>query len=215
MRKTLILASAIALAAFSSSAQATSVTDPTGDFLSSYTGPHQGDLDVTSFAVSYNQSASAFLLQATFAGDIDPSLPGFYAIGVDTGAGAIRPFAGIGEGNVMFDKVIAVQKDGSATIGTTALAAGSVTISGNAFSVMVPLSLLPSTGRDAFAYGFNLWPRSGAGGAEVISDFAPQNALLAAGSVPEPSSWMAMACGFAGFGVMQRRARRRMNASIA
>ena len=38
-----------------------------------------------------------------------------------TGAGAIRPFGGIGQGNVIFDQAIGVQKGGSGSIGGTAL----------------------------------------------------------------------------------------------
>jgi len=187
-------------------AQSNSITDPTGDFLASYTGPHQGDLDVTSFSVSYNAGSMSFLLQSTFAGAIDPTLPGFYAIGVNTGTGA-GPFGSIGAPNVLFNKVIAVQKDGTAKIGAISLAAGSVVIGGNALSVVVPLSLLPTTGFDPGQYGFNIWPRSGTtGGLAAISDFAPNNATLAA-AVPEPAAWSMMLGGFALVGAMARRRR--------
>lgn len=186
-------------------AQSSSVTDPTGDFLASYTGPHQADLDVTSLSVSYNASTTSFLIQSTFAGAIDPSLPGFYVIGVNTGTGT-GPFASIGAPDVLFNKVIAVQKDGTAKIGATSLAAGSVVIGGNALSVMVPLSLLPTTGFQPNRYGFNIWPRSGTtGGLAVISDFAPNNATLAA--VPEPAAWSLMVGGFGLIGATLRRKR--------
>lgn len=187
----------IGMAAFSlaaaAHAQSSSVTDTTGDFLASYTGPHQADLDVTSMSVSYNPGAMDFLIQSTFAGAIDPSLPGFYVIGADTGTGT-GPFGSIGAPDVKFNKVILVQKNGSATIGGVPLDAGSVTVGGNALSLIVPLSMLPSTGFDPGRYGFSIWPRSGAGGLEVISDFAPNNATLAA--VPEPAAWSLMVGGF-------------------
>jgi hypothetical protein len=188
-------------------AQSSTVSDATGDFIASYTGPHQADLDVTSLSVSYNASTMSFLIQSTMAGDIDPSLPGFYAIGVNTGTGA-GPFASIGAPDVKFNQVISVQKNGTATIGGTALAAGSVTIGGDALSVMVPLSLLPTTGFDPAHYGFNIWPRSGTtGGLAVISDFAPDNATLAAAAVPEPAAWSLMLGGFALVGGTLRRRR--------
>lgn len=202
----------IGVAAFSlaaaAHAQSNSITDPTGDFIASYTGPHQDDLDVTSLSVSYNADTASFLIQSTFAGTIDPSLPGFYAIGVNTGTGA-GPFASIGAPDVRFNQVIAVQKNGTAAIGTTSLVDGSVTIGGNALSVVVPLSMLPTTGFDPMHYGFNIWPRSGAGGLEVISDFAPDNATLAAaaGAVPEPAAWSLMLGGFGLVGGTLRRQR--------
>jgi hypothetical protein len=196
-----------------SAAQATTVSDPTGDYLASYTGPHQADLDVTSFSVMFNASTDSFLLQGTMAGLIDATLPGFYAIGINTGTGT-GPFGSIGAPDVLFNQVIAVQKNGTATIGATALAPGSVTIGGNALSLVIPLSLLPSTGFDPARYGFNIWPRSGTtGGLAVISDFAPDNATVsaAAGAVPEPASWMMM---LGGFGVIGGALRQRRSAAV-
>ncbi len=178
----------------SSPAIATTVTDPVGDILPSFTGTGSPDLDVTSFSVNFNQTTDDFTLAATFAGAINPSLAGFYVIGVDTGTGAIKPFAGIGEPNVIFDQVIIVQKNGTATVGANSLA---VALSGNMFSVTVPLSFLPSTGAIPGLYGFNIWPREGSTvtGNQQITDFAPDNALLAA--VPEPATWLSMLLGFA------------------
>lgn len=209
--KHLLLTVAVLSLATAAHAQSSTVSDPTGDFLPSYTGPDNPDLDVTSLSVSYNASTMSFLIQSTMAGDIDPSLPGFYAIGVNTGTGA-GPFAAIGAPDVKFNQVISVQKNGTASIGGTALSAGSVTIGGNALSVMVPLSLLPSTGFDPAHYGFNIWPRSGTtGGLAVISDFAPDNATLAAAAVPEPAAWSLMLGGFALVGGTLRQRRPRLH----
>jgi hypothetical protein len=139
-------------------------------------------------------------LGATLAGDINPALAGFYVIGVDTGAGAIRPFGGIGEPNVIFDQVIIVQKNGTATLGANSL---SVLLAGNEFIVTVPVALLPSTGATPINYGFNIWPREGSAvtNNSQITDFAPNNALLTVRgvvtSVPEPATWMSMLLGFA------------------
>ena len=208
MARTHLLLGAV-LIGLAGAAQATTISDPTGDYLTSYTGPHQADLDVTSLSVTFNASTDSFLLQSTMAGLIDATLPGFYAIGVNTGTGT-GPFASIGAPDVLFNQVIAVQKDGTAAIGANALAPGSVTIGGNALSVVIPLSMLPTTGFDPLHYGFNIWPRSGAGGLEVISDFAPNNATVAAaaGAVPEPANWMMMLGGFGLIGSALRHQRR-------
>lgn len=212
MRQSVFLTVSALMLAFGGAAQATTVADPTGDFISSYTGPHQADLDVTSFTVTYNSVSQSFLLQSTMAGTIDPALGGFYAIGVDTGTGP-NSFASIGLAGVRFNTVIAVRKDGTANIGANALAAGSVTIGGNALSVMVPLSLLASTGFTPDHYAFNIWPRSSTTpGTAVISDFAPDNGIVSTlgvtNAAPEPATWMTMVLGFALAGTALRARRR-------
>ena len=165
--------------------------DPEDDFLGSFTGTPTGDLDVTRFSVVFNSTSDTFLLEATFAGAIDPSTPGFYVIGVDTGAGAIAPFGGIGQPNVTFDQVIVVNEDGTTNLGTIM-----AIIAGDMFSLTVPWELLPTTGAAPGDYGFNIWPREGltVTGNDQISDFAPDNALLR--SVPEPATWLMMLLGF-------------------
>jgi hypothetical protein len=193
-----------------SPATAATVLDPVGDFLESYVFDHDADLDVTSFSVDFNSGTSTFLLGASLAGPVDLSEEGFYVIGVNTGAGAIDPFGDIGEGNVTFDRVIRVNKDGTATLGMTMLDA---MLAGNVFTVSVPLALLPTTGATPEEYGFNLWPRFGATvtGNTQISDFAPENALLTVNgvvnAVPEPATWLTMLLGFglAGAALRSRR----------
>src|SRR5437764_2235437 len=207
--KTLKLTAALLSLIAGSPALAATVSDPVGDFLPSFAGPASADLDVTSFSVSLNPSATTFSLGAVLAGAIDPSLAGFYVIGVDTGLGANAPFGTIGEPNVRFDQVIIVQKNGTATLGAKSL---TTLLSGNQFIVSVPVSLLPSTGASAANYGFNIWPRAGSTvtGNSQISDFAPNNALLSANGVlpvPEPATWLMMLLGFGGIGVVVRRSR--------
>jgi hypothetical protein len=200
---------AIALLSFVVSAptHAASIVDAAGDILPSFVGTGSPDLDVTNFAVSLNASATTFSLGATLAGDINPALAGFYVIGIDTGAGAIRPFGGIGQPNVIFDQVIIVQKNGTATLGANSL---NVLLAGNEFIVTVPVSLLPSTGASPQNYGFNIWPREGAvvTGNSQITDFAPNNALLAVTGlftpVPEPATWLIMLLGFGLIGGVMR-----------
>ena len=201
-----------------SPAIAASVVDSAGDIIPSFVGTATPDLDVTNFAVSLNPAATVFTLGATFVGDINPAMAGFYVIGVNTGRGAAAPFVTIGEPNVTFDQVIVVQKNGTATVSGNAL---SVVIAGNEFIVTVPVSLLPSTGAIPQNYGFNLWPRAGStvAGNSQITDFAPDNALLAASgllpAVPEPATWAMMLLGFAGIGTAMRFRRDRRSRPLA
>ena len=200
MMRKLLLACAASLALAASTAHANTIVDGTGDWAIGYSG-NEADLDVTSFSASYNPTLNSFVLQATLAGAIDPSLGGIYVIGADTGAGANHPFTAQGAPGVVFDQVIIIQKTGAAAIsGHPALTA---TISGNWFDLIVPLADLPSTGfTNPADYAFNLWPRTGA---NIITDFAPNNSDLTA--VPEPGVWMLMIVGVGMIGASLRRRR--------
>ena len=216
MQRSLLALLAVPLIALAPAAQATTVTDPTGDFISGFVGPANPDLDVTSFSVGFNSATSIFSLGAVLAGDINPATAGFYVIGVNTGTGVIAPFASVGAPNVIFNQAIVIRKDGSGSIGATALDASTITISGNIFTVRVPLALLPTTGFAPGDYGFNLWPRVAVGNNNQISDFAPNNANISAnGAVPEPATWAMMLVGFGGVGMAMRRRRRTMIAASA
>jgi hypothetical protein len=203
---------ALALVAGTGTAQAVTVSDATGDFLPGFVGTQDADLDVTSFSVAYDNVTSTFLLGAVFAGAIDPAKVGRYIIGVNTGTGVIAPFGGIGQGNVRFNQAITVQKNGTGTVGATALAAGSILVVGNQFIARVPLALLPSTGFSPTQYGWNIWPRNATAGVAGISDFAPENALLAISPVPEPAAWLTMMVGFGVVGGAMRLRNRKVTA---
>ena len=126
-----------------------------------------------------------------------------YVWGFDRGAGATTAnFGAIGLPNIIFDSVVVVLPDGTGQVVTlemgtpvpTPLPAGAITIDGNTFTAMVPLSMLPSQGFATADYTQNLWPRYG--GIETddqISDFAPDASMAApTGTVadtPGPSSW--------------------------
>ena len=111
-----------------------------------------------------------------------------------------------------------MQKNGTATVGGNSL---TVAIAGNEFIVTVPVALLPSTGATPQNYGFNLWPRAGSTvtGNSQITDFAPDNALLAVSgvvtAVPEPATWAMMLLGFGAIGAAMRFRRDRRPQTLA
>lgn len=187
-------------------AAAVSIMDPTDDFIPSYTaGPRFADLDVTGFSVNYDSMSQFFTLGATFAGNSDPQTAGLYIFGVNTGTGIARPFASIGQPDVIFNQAIVIQKNGTGSVGPNALDPTGISIAGNMLTARVPLALLPSTGFGPTQYGFNLWPRNGVGNVNQITDFAPENATVSIGAVPEPATWLMMLVGFGGVGFSLRR----------
>ena len=176
--------------------------DPTGDFLSSYTGPQNGDLDVVNFDAQFD--GTTFTFSSTSNGAIGTTPGGIFVWGVDRGAhtagfGAFRP-------GVLFDAVVIANPNGPsrAVVNgvTTVLPSSALKVLGNMISISLPASLLPSTGVSVFDYMVNLWPRSGAGGNTVISDFAPDNSDIAVSFVPEPAAWMILLMGLLGLGAV-------------
>lgn len=165
------------------------VTDPPDDFLGTFTGPQNGDLDVLTAQVTFN--GTSFLFDSTENGAIGTTAQALYVWGIDRGThtegfGAFRP-------GVLFDAVVILRPDLTGTVidtttGTpTNLAPGSVTINGDTIQGIVPATLLPSLGIPQSDFGFNLWPRTGLGNNALIADFAPDNSDASVTVVPEPS----------------------------
>lgn len=207
----------LALCLFATEANAVTISDATADFLPSFVGPNDADLDVTSFTVSFDGVANEFILGAVLAGVINPARAGLYVIGVNTGTGPIAPFGPIGAPNVRFNQVVIVQKNGTGSVTGPSggpLAAGAITIAGNLFTARVPLAFLPTTGFGTLDYRWNLWPRNGLGNNNQISDFAPDDGGISVLGVPEPASWGMALLGFALVGGAMRR-RTKVSFSLA
>ena len=204
---TLVLASAGA-------ARADGTPDPLNDFIPSFTGVHNADLDVLSAFVTYNPVTDIFFLSGTMAGAIGTTVSSLYVWGFDRGAGTAR-FGPIATG-VLFDSVVTATGTGVGQVTllspapsvTTPLAAGSVSFSGNTITVSVSGALLLPNGVPRTAFTWNLWPRDTTqAGTAAISDFAPDNSNVAVAVVPEPSSMALLALGLGALGWVTSRRR--------
>ncbi|MCC7055199.1 MAG: PEP-CTERM sorting domain-containing protein [Gemmatimonadaceae bacterium] len=207
------LAAAAFLAAPLGSAGAQAFIDPTGDFLPSYTGPQNGDMDVVSAQVLFD--GSNFTFMHTSAGAIGQTTNSIFVWGMNRGAGTAR-FPTLAPG-VLFDWVLTVTSNGAGgfTVATrdlvsatsTSIDGSALTISGSSMSVIIPGILLPSRGLAIGDFTANLWPRLTGGALSGISDFAPDNSNFAVTVTPEPASYLLVGTGLAALLVVRRRRR--------
>jgi hypothetical protein len=164
------------------------ISDAVGDFLPTYTGPQDPGLDVTAHEVVYLADQGRLVFFGRMAGPIAPTqdVGGLYIIGVDRGSGTPRFLTGkppIGP-HVLWDSVVRINPDGTGLFNNiiagvvTPLGPGDITISGNEFTVSVPLSvMLPAATRPPSEWTYNLWPRNSAviGQTVAVSDLAPDD----------------------------------------
>jgi hypothetical protein len=199
------------------------VSDPAGDFLATYTGSQDADLDLLSGDVAFD--GTSFLFTATVAGQIDATPGQLYAWGIDRGAGTPRidllrdPDIAPG---ILFDAVVVMLPNGTLTVVTIPLMGaptftnfvGGTTVVGDTLSATVPLSSLFSTGFAPEDYTFGLWSRMRInptvdGTNNEIADFLTGSGTLNARVVPEPATWLTMLLGFGLVGGVIRSARKR------
>jgi hypothetical protein len=189
---------------------ATAVNDPSNDFLPSFNGPHNADLDVVAANVTLDGSNLDFT--ATLNGTVGQTPGAVYVFGVNRGEGTPK-FGNIGEGDVIFDSTFVIKGAGGATvndlINKTSTPISDVMLSGVTISGVVPLSDLPSEGLNSNQYEFNLWPEDGAANAgnTEISDFAPNNAVASVSDAPEPTTMSLFGITAIGAALLRRRKR--------
>jgi len=198
-RRATLISLALAAACSASPAQAAPFIDAQGDFLSSYAGPKDADLDVRFADVVIDPKAGTATVFGVVAGPIDKASGKFYVFGIDRGrgeAGRDLIFEGalggepkIGHG-VRWDAAIGLMANGQAVFfdalnpGVVPLPNVTVRIAGSEISATVPLSLLPSQGFGFKDYTFNFWPRSQVSLANTtVADFAPDNGDVRVGIV--------------------------------
>jgi hypothetical protein len=213
------LAAALAAAFGPQAARAAMVVDPAGDFLATYTGPHNGDLDVLSVGAA--EDGTDVTLTATLNGAIGTTVNEAFVFGVNRGGGLPlltfgTPSVGAG---VNFDAVAVLLPGGGSFVDVilptaqapTALT--NVTFSGSTLTAVIPLADLPTNGFATRQYLYNLWPRDGLNTSDngQIADFAP-NATSFLAAVPEPGAWALLIAGFGLTGAALRR--RRWGAAI-
>ena len=202
---------AVAAVGLAQPARAGAITDPAGDFIPTFTGVKNGDLDVLSAFATYD--GANFTIGATLNGAVGTTASSLYVFGFNRGA-ATNNFSAIGAGGVVFDATITLT--GAGVTGgrdlvsgaAVTLPAGAATISGNSIQIVVPGALLPSEGLQPAAYGVNLWPRDSTQvGNAAIADFAPNNSdfVVGAATVPEPLSLSLLASGVVGAAMVRRR----------
>jgi hypothetical protein len=163
------------------------ITDLSDDFLPSYTGPQNGDLDILNAQAFFN--GSVFTFTATMNGLIGATAGTTYVWGINRGAGTMG-FPAIASG-VTFDAVFLLNPSGPSTlrdlISGISTPITDVFFSGSTITGAVALSLLPAEGFAPSNYLVNLWSRSIGSGNAVISDFAPNNSDAGVTVTPEPA----------------------------
>jgi hypothetical protein len=135
-------------------------------FYEFYTGEKAKSVNATRASVILSRSRNTFTVTGTVQGKINDS-GDIYVWGFDRN-GHLGPGPFQGRPNIKFDAVVVVTLDQSLRPTAqvidfksgriTTLSAGSTSIRNKMVKVVVPASLLPSTGLAKSQYRFNFWP---------------------------------------------------------
>jgi hypothetical protein len=159
-------------------------------FYQFYTGPRLAELNALKASGELSADGGTFTFTGTNQGRINRA-SAVYVWGIDRSPNpTASPFEG--RPNIQFDAVVIVRLDPSLTPtaqvkdlvtgATTDLPPGSATVSGRTVSVVVPASLLPSTGLPPSQYRFNYWPEDGGPPVSAsVASFAPENTTAQVG----------------------------------
>jgi hypothetical protein len=151
------------------------------EFYEDYVGPRLAQLDAVKATGTLLRNGS-FRFLGVNRGVINPNVRATYVFGVDrNGHLPIGPFPG--RPNIGFDAtvVIKIVSGQAPTVTVTDLANKTSTtvqdsalqISGKKIGVVIPGSLLPSTGLAPSHYRYDFWPEDGLAGSTNIASFAP------------------------------------------
>jgi hypothetical protein len=151
-------------------------------FYEDYTGPQLAQLNAVKATGTLLRNGN-FRFIGVNQRAINPGVTATYVVGVDrngnlpTGPFPDRP-------DIRFDATVAVKLVAGhaptvtltnlATKASTTLQDSALRISGRSLSVVVPGSLLPSTGLSPSQYRYDFWPEDGLAGSTNIASFAPE-----------------------------------------
>ncbi len=218
LKLTHLLTACMVIVLLTTPTNADQIIDRPGDFLPTYAGPRNGDLDVVTAEVTLTDINLVFASRS--AAPIGTTPDGFFVWGIDRGAGTARfgvintPQGTYDATGVLFDSVVVIRPGGASAVNdlisglSTPLLPGDITISGDNLIARVSLALLPSRGLRFDEYTVNLWPRFGGNGVTgnpQISDFAPDNSNARVTAVPEPATLLLLGIGLAGTVAVVRR----------
>jgi hypothetical protein len=151
-------------------------------FYEDYVGPQLAQLDVVAASGQLLRNGD-FSFLGVNKGAIKPNVLATYVFGVDrNGHLPTGPFPG--RPDIRFDATVAIKivPGKSPTVVVTDIANKTtttvqdpmLTISGRAIRVVVPGSLLPSTGQAPSQFRYDFWPEDGLAGSTNIASFAPE-----------------------------------------
>jgi hypothetical protein len=158
----------------------TVVKTPT--FYEDYVGPRLAQLNVVKATGTLLRDGSFHFVGVT-QGVIDPNVRATYVFGVDrNGHLSTGPFPG--RANIRFDATIVIKivpgTSPTVTVAdlanktTTTVQDSALQISGKKIGVVIPGSLLPSSGLRPSHFRYNFWPEDGLAGSTNIASFAPE-----------------------------------------